>query len=150
MSHKSKYEQLKKDILFEQGQLDMVISKIKKIQDNITEVNIAALATYLLNFYNGIENIMERCAKEYYKKMPKGDDWHKQLLQQSLTQNKDKLPLFNKAIVDRLYNYLIFRHFFIHGYGFKLNWDKMKSLVDNIDGLWREVKNRIAEFITEI
>ena len=54
---KANYEQLKKDILFEQEQLDLVISKIRGIKDlKITEVNTAATATYLMNFYNGIEN----------------------------------------------------------------------------------------------
>ncbi len=145
-----KYEQLKKDLLFEQSQLELIIAKIKQTKNNITEVNTAAIATYLMNFYNGIENIMKRCAKEYYKKMPKGNDWHKQLLQQSCMFNKNKLSLFGKEIIDKLYNYLTFRHFFIHGYGFKLNWDKMKSLVDNIDELWLEIKNQLAEFINKI
>jgi hypothetical protein len=145
-----KYERLKEDILFEQNQLDIVISKIKEIKDNITEINRAALATYLMNFYNGIENIMKRCAKEYYRKIPRGNDWHKRLLQQSCKSNKNKIPLLRKEIVDKLYNYLLFRHFFIHGYAFKLNWDKMKSLVDNINDLWIETKDCIAEFLKKI
>lgn len=140
---------LKKDILFEQSQIDIVISKIREIKGQITEVNVAALATYLMNFYNGIENLMKRCAKEYYKKIPKGDDWHKQLLQQCCMPN-NKIPLFDKKVGDKLYDYLVFRHFFIHGYGFKLEWDKMKSLVDNIDELWIEIKSCIAEFIKKI
>jgi hypothetical protein len=52
---KANYEQLKKDLLFEQEQLDLVISKIRGIKDlKITEVNTAATATYLMNFYNGL------------------------------------------------------------------------------------------------
>jgi hypothetical protein len=144
------YEQLKKDLNFEQNQIDTVILKIKRIKDGMSEVNTAALATYLMNFYNGIENIMKRCAKEYYKGMPKGDDWHKRLLQQSCLYNKNKVPLFDKNTVDKLYNYLAFRHFFIHGYGFKLERNKMASLIDNIDGLWQEIKNQLAEFIEKI
>ena len=147
---KPEYEQFKNDLLFEQSQLEIVVSKIKEIKDIPSEINTAALATYLMNFYNGIENIMKRCAKEYYKKMPKGDGWHKELLQQSFTHNKSKIPLFDKNIVDKLYNYLLFRHFFIHGYGFKLNRDKLKSLVDDIDKLWIEIKNCVAEFIARV
>ncbi len=145
-----KYEQLKKDVLFEQGQVDAVITKIKEITDHISEVNKAAIATYLMNFYNGIENIMKRLAREYYKKMPKGDDWHKQLLQQSCKYNKNKAPLLDKDTVDKLFDYLTFRHFFIHGYAFTLSWDKMKILVDNIDELWQEIKKQLGEFISKV
>lgn len=78
---KLKHEQLKQDILFEQSQLDAVARKISGIEKDAAEASIAALGVYLMNFYNGIENIMKRCAREYYKKNFKGDDWHKQLLQ---------------------------------------------------------------------
>ena len=142
-----KHEQLKRDILFELGQLDMTMEKIKGVRGDNTEINKAALGTYLMNFYNGIENIMKRAAKEYYKKMPKGDIWHKQLLQLSSAYNGKKAVLFTKNTVDELYNYLTFRQVFIHGYGFTLSWDKMKSLADNIDKLWQEIKNQIAEFM---
>lgn len=73
---KPEHERLKQDILFEQGQLDVVVQKINGIKKYAAEASIAALGVYLMNFYNGIENIMKRCAREYYKKIPKGDDWH--------------------------------------------------------------------------
>lgn len=146
---KPEYERLKKDITFEEGQLDIVIEKIEKLRkEEISEANVAALATYLMNFYNGLENIMKRCAKEYYKKMPKEDDWHKKLLQLSCSpSNRGKIAIFSEHVVDRLYNYLIFRHFFIHGYGFKLDWDKMRSLVENAGELWNEIKKQLAKFV---
>jgi len=145
------YDRLKKDIIFEESQLDIVIEKIKKIKkEEIGETDKAALATYLMNFYNGLENIMKRCAKEYYKSMPKGDDWHKWLLQKSCAPNNGKIPMFSRNIVDRLYNYLIFRHLFVHGYEFKLEWAKMKSLADNAEPLWLEIKAQLAEFVNKI
>lgn len=147
---KPKYEQLKEDILFEQTQLDVVVQKISEIKKDAAEVNIAAVAVYLMNFYNGVENIMKRCAKEYYKKNLKGDDWHKQLLQQSCLEVNNKIPLFNKEIVDGLYNYLSFRHFFIHGYVFKLKKEKMEPLLSDIDELWQKIKNQLAEFVNKI
>ena len=146
----AKYEKLKNDILFEQNQIDKVIEKIKEIKDETAEIDKAALATFLMNFYNGIENIMKRCAKEYYKKMPIGEDWHKKLLQQSCVYNKNKVSIFDKETTDKLYAYLTFRHLFIHGYWFKLNQDKMKLLLDNITDLWQKIKNQLAEFIENI
>lgn len=147
---KPEYEQLKQDILYEQRQLDIVISKISRIGEDITDVKKAALAAYLMNFYNGVENIMKRCAKEYYKRMPKGADWHKQLLRKSYAGNGGKRPLFSEEIVDRLYDYLTFRHLFIHGYEFKLKWEEMKSLIENIDELWGKIKERLTAFVSEM
>lgn len=147
---KPKYEQLKEDILFEQTQLEVVVQKMNEIKKDVAEVNIAAVAVYLMNFYNGIENIMKRCAKEYYKKNLKGDDWHKQLLQQSCLEVNNKIPLFNKEIVDGLYHYLSFRHFFIHGYVFKLKKEKMEPLLNDIDELWQKIKNQLSEFVNKI
>ncbi len=144
------FEQLKKDISYEQKQIDVVIAKITETKENVSELNVAAVATYLMNFYNGIENIMKRCAKEYYKKMPRDVDWHKQLLQQSYLSNKGKLPLFDKDTADKLYNYLTFRHIFIHGYSFNLKWDKIKNLVDDVEPFWKEIKGQIAAFIDRI
>jgi len=144
------HEQLKQDILYEQRQIDAVISKIKEIGEDITDVKKAALATYLMNFYNGIENIMKRCAKEYYKRTPKGADWHKELLRKTCAGNGSRRRLFSEEIVDRLYDYLTFRHIFIHGYGFKLKWEEMKSLVENIDELWGKIKEQLSTFVSEI
>ncbi len=145
-----KYGQLIKDILFELGQIEIVVSKIKGLKSNATESGVAAMATFLMNFYNGIENIMKRCAKAYYKKIPRAGDWHKRLLQQSCLPQKNKVPLFSESLVNKLYGYLVFRHFFIHGYGFKLDRDKMFPLVDGIDKLWLEIKSSVVEFTEKI
>ena len=143
------HEQLKKDIIYEEGQLDIVLSKIKEIKgQHITEINTAALAVYLMNFYNGIENIMKRSARDYYKNMPKGTDWHKELLKQSCVMNGKKV-LFSKEMTDRLYDYLTFRHYFVHGYGFKLKREEMKVLADNAEALWLDIKSQLAEFISK-
>ena len=147
---KLKREQLKQDILFEQSQLDAVAQKISGIEKDAAETSVAALGVYLMNFYNGIENIMKRCAREYYKKIPKGDDWHKQLLQQSCSEINNKVPLFDRDTVDGLYPYLSFRHFFIHGYVFKLNREKMESLSTGLDELWQKIKEQLTEFIDRI
>lgn len=93
---------------------------------------------------------MKRAGKVYYKRLPKAGDWHKQLLQQSCMPKRNKIPIFSENLVTKLYGYLAFRHFFIHGYGFKLDWDKMSPLVDNLDRLWPEIKSSIAEFTEKI
>jgi hypothetical protein len=50
----------------------------------------------------GIENIIKRISKEYYQNMPKGESWHKELLDLSYNPPQGKRPIFDKIIVDRL------------------------------------------------
>ena len=153
LSMKPKFEVLKQDILYEESQIDLVASKIKEIigtGEDVTDIKKAALAAYLMNFYNGIENIMKRCAKVYYNRMPRGADWHKELLLKTCAGNGGKHTLFSKDTAYRLYDYLTFRHVFIHGYGFKLKWEEMKTLADSTQALWLEIKECLADFINKI
>ncbi|MBI5787457.1 MAG: hypothetical protein HZA78_01185 [Candidatus Schekmanbacteria bacterium] len=99
-----------------------------------------------MNFYNGIENILKRICKEYYKTMPKGESWHKELLLLAFNPPAGKIPIFNQDIVSRLHSYRNFRHRFVSGYGFQLKGEKMLELTDNIDILWNDVKKTISVF----
>jgi uncharacterized protein YutE (UPF0331/DUF86 family) len=142
---------MKQDIVFEEGQIDIIVEKMKKLSnEELNEAKIAAIATYLMNFYNGVENIIKRWAKEYSKRLPRKGSWHKELLNLSCSCNRGKVAIFSKDVVDKLYSYLIFRHFFVHGYGFKLDWEKMRSLVENIDNLWKQMKGQLSMFMDKI
>lgn len=151
----SQYGRLKDDILYERSQVELVLSDIERLdsefgKDDATRDQKVAMAGYLMNFYNGIENIMKRSAKDYYQSMPKGELWHKQLLKLSGKPPKGKVALFTEDVVNKLYDYLAFRHFFVHGYGFKLSWDKIKTLVRDIDKLWVGIKSDIDSFINSL
>lgn len=80
-----KYEQLKEDVLDEIGEIEQVLKDLSSLNSNLYPDNIdntqkAAIGTFLMNFYVGIENIIKRISKEYYQNMPKGESWHKELL----------------------------------------------------------------------
>ncbi len=89
--------------------------------------DLAAMATFIHNFYNSIENILKRILLFRQKEIKETPTWHKDLLKISLDMGIIKQDLF-----DSLSNYLSFRHFFIHGYGFTLKWEALKPLVDNV------------------
>src|SRR3990172_13001416 len=121
---KDQYKELKEDVLDEE----------------------TAMGTYLMNFYNGVENMIKRISKEYYLTMPKGENWHKELLLLSVNPPQGKIPLFSQSIVEKLNTYRNFRHRFVSGYGFQLKAEKMLELADNITPLWSEVKTAISDF----
>lgn len=152
---KEQYNELKEDVLDEEKAIDETIERLLKAkenfnpqkQDNLTE---PAMGTYLMNFYNGVENILKRISKEYYSIMPTGNSWHKELLNLSYNAPEGKIAIFDQRIVERLIPYRNFRHRFISGYGFQLKGEKMLGLIDNIESLWDDVKGAISEFFIRL
>ncbi|MCK4386023.1 MAG: hypothetical protein KAW52_07140 [candidate division Zixibacteria bacterium] len=146
-----KYEQLKADVLDEIEGIEQVLKDLSSLENNldsdkIDNVQKAAIGTFLMNFYVGVENIIKRISKEYYQTTPKGNSWHKELLDLSCTPPLGKKPIFNKNIVDRLNPYRGFRHLFVSGYGFTLRMELMSSLINNIEPLWTDIKKAIEKF----
>lgn len=152
---KERYEQLKADVLDEMEAVEEVLKDLSFLKNNlnsdkIDNVQKAALGTFLMNFYVGVENIVKRIGKEYYQVMPKGSSWHKELLDLSCTPLRGKTPLFNQDVVDRLNPYRGFRHIFVSGYGFKLRLELMNSLISNVEFLWADIKKAIEEFWSKL
>lgn len=150
-----KYKQLKADVLDEIEAIEQVLKDLSFLKntldsDKIDNVQKAAIGTFLMNFYVGIENIIKRISKEYYQTMPKGNSWHKELLDLSYAPPPGKSPIFNQNIIDKLNPYRGFRHVFVSGYGFKLRLKLTTSLINNIESLWTDIKKAIEEFWTKL
>ena len=152
---KDQYKDLKEDILDEINAIEETLERLSKVKDNFNSQKgdystEPAMGTYLMNFYNGIENILKRVSRKYYITIPKGESWHKELLLLSFNPPDGKTAIFNQNIVEKLQLYRAFRHRFISGYGFQLSGEKMLELVSNIEPLWKEIKKSITDFITKL
>ena len=110
-----------------------------------TVVELAAMGTFLHNIYNGIENILKQSLKLRNIQLAKGENWHKELLNLSVEQG-----VISAETSDELYEYLTFRHFFVHAYGFMLEEIPLESLVQNILGVWVKFISEVAENIGKI
>jgi hypothetical protein len=148
---KEKYSEVKEDVLDETKSIDETLGRLREVRKSFDSARKdystePAMGTYLMNFYNGVENILKRISKEYYSVIPRGGGWHKELLLLSTTPPEGKIAIFEEAVVERLHRYLGFRHRFVSGYGFQLNGEKMLDLIDNIDDLWAEIKKGISLF----
>ena len=104
--------------------------------------DLAAIAAFIHNFYNGIENILKRLLTLKKKKTKEGPTWHKDLLKTSV-----EADIISSGLCVILAKYLSFRHFFIHGYGFTLKWEALQPLVANIDKTLREFKSTINKHL---
>ncbi|MFH1859577.1 MAG: hypothetical protein ABH870_00955 [bacterium] len=152
---KEQYEQLKADVLDEIEEIEQVLRDLSFLKNNLAPDKIdnaqkAAIGTFLMNFYVGVENIVKRIAKEYYQAMPKGNSWHKELLDLSYMPPQGKISIFNQDIINRLNPYRGFRHVFVSGYGFKLHLESMNSLINNVESLWTDIKKAIEEFWSKL
>lgn len=84
-------------------------------------------ATFLHNIYNGIENILKQVLKAKKIRVPKSEIWHKKLLDLAVSHG-----IISEQLSDELREYLAFRHFFVHGYGFMLEETYLEELAKNI------------------
>ena len=106
-----------------------------------TVIELSAIATFLHNIYNGIENILKQILKGKNIKISRSETWHKDLLNTSVS-----LGIISENLSDKLYEYLSFRHFFIHAYGFMLEEAQLEDLSKNIPEIWSQFLREIENF----
>ncbi|RLG20499.1 hypothetical protein DRN74_05315 [Candidatus Micrarchaeota archaeon] len=108
-----------------------------------TLIELAAIATFLYNAYNGMENILKRILRYRGITLPSSESWHKDLLAVSVD-----LQIISFDLSKRLDEYRAFRHFMVHGYGIKLDGEKLIPLAENLPVLWRDFEAEVMQFLS--
>jgi uncharacterized protein YutE (UPF0331/DUF86 family) len=126
-------DELREKINAEIQNVEIALNNLKEAveRDERSVIILAAEATFLHNVYNGIENILSQILKAKNIKIPRTSTWHKDLLDVAETKG-----IISKNMSDELYEYLAFRHFFVHAYGFMIEDTKMEPLAENIEDIW--------------
>lgn len=139
-------DELTEQILAEKENVDIAMNNLKTAMARTekTVIELAAIATFLHNIYNGIENIQKQILISRHIMVPKSDKWHKDLLSKSLTSG-----IISEELTNKLYKYLTFRHFFVHAYGFMLDEKQLESLANDIPGIWQQYLKEIRYFLKE-
>jgi len=145
-------EKLKIRVTFEISQVDKLLNDSKPLLDlcklkTPDFIEISAAAMLLHSFYNGIENILRLIIKFYDAKLPNDIKWHMELLEKAFIANEHRKKIFNIELQQPLEEYLKFRHFVRHSYGFQLDWERMEDLVMGINNIWDKVKSDINVFL---
>jgi len=92
----------------------------KKPLSQLSELELAGVATLLNNFYNGIENILKQIFQKQSIKLPEGHSWHQNLILSARQEN-----IISDDLTNELKKYLSFRHFAAHGDAFNLNPERL-------------------------
>ena len=133
-------DELREMIEIEYEKLDQVINAFPESEKLpfLSELELAGVATYLHNFYNGTENILKRIFKSFHFDLPAGPSWHIDLQNNAVSNN-----IISEELKNMLSRYLGFRHFFSHGYAIDLYADRMEDLVENISETYNKFKKEI-------
>ncbi|MFQ6057988.1 MAG: hypothetical protein ACE5MB_03785 [Anaerolineae bacterium] len=98
-----------------------------------TRTELRAMASMLHEFYNGIERIFQRIAIHLGEGVPRGEYWHVDLLNRMAEEREEiRSAVIEGTLRDRLEEYLRFRHFFRHAYGYTLEWAKIRPLAEGM------------------
>jgi len=101
----------------------------------------------LHDFYCGVERIFRYIAVRIDEDLPSGVDWHVQLLQRMATGIETVRPaVLDQEMARRLDEYLRFRHLFRNIYGFDLEWERCRELLDDLPATFEGLSQRLAIF----
>jgi len=70
-----------------------------------------------------------------------------ELLDKVFVSDENRKQIFSNESQKRLEEYLKFRHFLRHSYGFQLEWERMEVLINGINSFWETIKKDIHNFI---
>lgn len=113
-----------------------------------------ALGSYLHDFYTAVENVFRAVAELTGEGLPRGEEWHRRLLDQMARPIEQVRPaLLSESSHRSLGNYLGFRHVFRSAYGFQLDSAKLRQLLQELPGVASSLSEdfrRFEEFVRRL
>lgn len=145
------WDKARKEALVEREQLNTLLETHRALLAKCTvtspdAIEISALAAMLHSFYTGIENIFKRISIEIDGGPPRGESWHRELLDRMTRPSTSRPAVVSASMRDMLRGYLDFRHVFRRAYAFQLQWEKMSLLVTECQKTLRQLESELDTF----
>ncbi|MCW3128831.1 MAG: hypothetical protein N2V75_01830 [Methanophagales archaeon] len=133
-----------------EAEKELILATLQALKEALerkekTVVELAAIATFLQNAYNGIENVLKRTLKHKGISIPLSESWHKDLLDLSVNHQ-----IISSELSRRLDEYRAFRHFSVHGYGIMLDEEKLIPLAEKLPDLWKDFESELEAFLNSL
>jgi ribonuclease HepT-like protein len=144
-------EELREEIGIE---LELMATTVKEVRLLVNDLSDreptvrekTAGAAFIAQFYGGVENILKRIHRYYGVPMPIGDSWHIEMFLRFCNPAFSPLPkLLDDSLAADLAPFRKFRHVVHHGYGFQLEWERMKDGLQAVEN----VHGRLVAVLTE-
>lgn len=112
-----------------------------------TFIFVRATGSILHDFYCGAEKIFQRIALEVDGELPKGEDWHTELLKRmTIAIPTLREAVITKDLAEELDEFLRFRHLFRNIYGFELRWARCKELAERLPVVLQKLTSQLHKF----
>jgi len=146
-----KFDALLADINIEKRHNTDLCKELNQLQNELkgkpSFSELRAVGSILHDFYTGIEKIFERIALVVDGDLPKGEDWHIQLLRRMTVSVPDRRPpVLTVDLGEVLSEYLSFRHLFRNIYGFELKWERCQELAMKLRAVSEKFIFQLEEF----
>ncbi len=144
------------EIAVEFDALQQVVNELEALRQDVagrdaTVREKTAAATFLAQFYSGIENILKRLSRFHGVELPVGESWHLELFQRFCAPAQAPLPeLMDPALAHQLGPYRRFRHVVHHGYGFQIEWDRMREGLNQVGQVLRAFRDRTETHLASL
>jgi hypothetical protein len=132
--------ELRERVLAERENVELSLANLRlaMARTDRSVIELTAAASFVHNVYNGIENILKQVLAARSIEVAKVGTWHQELLKRAIAEK-----VISDELAQELKEYLGFRHFFVHGYGFMVTEEPLQDLASRLPAVW-------ARFIAEI
>lgn len=137
------YLKLRADLERERAELQVVVGDVGLSLEllagrEVSFLEVRGAADLLHDFYTGAEKLLRRIAMTLDGGVPAGEAWHRDLLE-SMTHDLPRLrpPVLRADTRDALEDYLRFRHLFRSMYGHRLQWERVRELLEGVAAVHR-------------
>jgi hypothetical protein len=111
------------------------------------DLYLDSAALNLHDFYSGLERVFSLIASSVDESVPRGHEWHRELLRQMGTDIPQVRPaVLSAQTVQDLEEYLGFRHVVRHIYAFEFDFERVERLVRHLRPLFERVSTELKAF----
>ncbi len=146
-------EDLRKEIDIDLELLQATLQELELLRKDVagrepTVREKTAAAAFMAQFYGGIENILKRISLFHGISLPTGETWHIDLFKRFCEPQYEALPvLFDETLELSMAPFRKFRHVVYHGYGFQVDWNRMREGIETIDEAFSQFKAKLMDYL---